>query len=762
MRNKFIPLIVMTFLLFSSLAFALSSVGVVAPLSNQNLSGTITLNATTDAAAVNVTFRWMNSSGSFVLNTTIYNDTVSDTVFENTSFDTSLLTDGIYNLTVNATNSTGTVVGNNSVVLITIDNTEPTISSVSNTSITTTSAIVNWTTNEAANSSVNYGTTTALGTTSGNVTLNTAHSISLSGLSDDTTYYYNVTSCDSFGNCNTTGPYDFTTLDGTEPSISSVVNYSITTTSAIVNWTTNEAANSSANYGTTTALGTTSGNVTLATGHSIRLTSLSESTTYYYNVTSCDSSDNCNTTGPYSFTTLDGTEPTIISVVNYSITISSAIVNWTTNEAANSSANYGTTTALGTTSGNATLATAHSISLTSLSDDTTYYYNVTSCDSSDNCNTTGPYSFTTLDGTAPGIENVTNTSITASAATITWDTTENANSSVNYGTTTALGTTSTNSTLATAHSISLTSLSASTVYYYNVTSCDSSDNCNTTGNYNFTTSAAADDDDDDSGSSGSGSATTTQQASSYFKNVWYVIDAGETVSMESDNEEIGITKIEFEVSEETYGGWMKVKALDEAPTFIDSLDQTTYKNLDITKGLALEDDIMSDITIKFQVLKSWLSENGVDKSSVVLYRYNYGWVELETTTVEEDDDYVYYTAETPGFSYFAIAQGTERVGEETTEETSEDETIIEGGSVERVSDLEEGFEINVLDSEETGDKITGNVVAEGTEGSRWGIILLISVLVILGIGGWLLYAKKNKQWPYNKRKKGKPKVTFNF
>ncbi|MBS3064766.1 MAG: fibronectin type III domain-containing protein, partial [DPANN group archaeon] len=73
------------------------------------------------------------------------------------------------------------------------------------------SATITWTTDESANSSVNYGVTDSLGTTAGSITLATAHSINLAGLIDGVTYYYNVTSCDAAPNCNTTGPLSFST-----------------------------------------------------------------------------------------------------------------------------------------------------------------------------------------------------------------------------------------------------------------------------------------------------------------------------------------------------------------------------------------------------------------------------------------------------------------------------------------------------------------------------------------------------------------------
>ena len=87
----------------------------------------------------------------------------------------------------------------------------PIISAVSNRSTTNISTEIIWETNEASNSSVSYGTDESLGTTVTNVSTGTAHLVSLSGLVNNTLYYYNVTSCDASGNCNTSGTYNFTT-----------------------------------------------------------------------------------------------------------------------------------------------------------------------------------------------------------------------------------------------------------------------------------------------------------------------------------------------------------------------------------------------------------------------------------------------------------------------------------------------------------------------------------------------------------------------
>ncbi len=94
------------------------------------------------------------------------------------------------------------------------DTTPPVISGVLVSNVGATSATINWTTVEPATSVVNYGITTALGSTVSNPTLVTAHSVTLTGLTPENPYYFEVRSVDAAGNAttdNNNGLYTFTT-----------------------------------------------------------------------------------------------------------------------------------------------------------------------------------------------------------------------------------------------------------------------------------------------------------------------------------------------------------------------------------------------------------------------------------------------------------------------------------------------------------------------------------------------------------------------
>lgn len=192
--------------------------------------------------------------------------------------------------------------------------TEPlTISNVSVSSITDTSATVTWDTN------VNSDTEVVVQPTDGSASPLTPvlqdsvkkHSIELTGLTASTEYSFTATSIDSTDATNrdsSTG--SLTTIaatppvvDTTAPTISGVAAGTITTTGATITWVTDEAADSEVKYGTTTNYGSSTTDNSFVTNHSITLNGLTAATTYHYVVKSTDGFDNIGYSADNTFTT---------------------------------------------------------------------------------------------------------------------------------------------------------------------------------------------------------------------------------------------------------------------------------------------------------------------------------------------------------------------------------------------------------------------------------------------------------------------------
>src|SRR3989344_5130720 len=141
------------FLVIAAHVITSISISRQSPANFQNISGNFLLNATLilagngtqlgPNATTNVTFMFSNMTDAYMYNTTVFNLTQNQTTngsptlknytFANDSFDTSLLADGIYNVSINVTNSTGSSHQNISSIAsafgynITIDNTPPNV-----------------------------------------------------------------------------------------------------------------------------------------------------------------------------------------------------------------------------------------------------------------------------------------------------------------------------------------------------------------------------------------------------------------------------------------------------------------------------------------------------------------------------------------------------------------------------------------------------------------------------------------------------------
>ncbi len=194
------------------------------------------------------------------------------------------------------------------------DTTAPVLSSLATTQ-TTSSVTVNWTTNELSRSKIYYSTSspvnlaTAATTTDNSLVLN--HSLVVSGLTANTTYFFVVESVDAAGNVGRANQSSFVTSvapDLTAPILSAITATGIASTTASISWNTNELATSKVYFSTISplnlSLASSSTDSSLVASHSRALSGLTASTTYFYVVESQDAASNVATSSQASFVTL--------------------------------------------------------------------------------------------------------------------------------------------------------------------------------------------------------------------------------------------------------------------------------------------------------------------------------------------------------------------------------------------------------------------------------------------------------------------------
>ncbi|HCL29021.1 MAG TPA: hypothetical protein DIC52_11350 [Candidatus Latescibacteria bacterium] len=277
-------------------------------------------------------------------------------------------------------------------------------------------AIVEWLTDEPANSDVQFGAeSVSEGRTNSGVS-QTSHKMVLSNLEPGSPYLFQVGSTDAAGNGATTSAEGvFSTnpeVDLTAPEITEepAVIYQNDEV-ATIQWTTDEDATAQIDFGTAAdSLLFIRTSSSTGDDHEITLTNLTPATEYFYQVTSSDLSNNGPTvTDVLSFTTdpePDATPPVLSDVVVTAADFS-AIVTWLTDELADSFVDLGTVSGLlDVTVGDASDVLEHDVALTNLQPDTEYFLTVGSGDRAGNGPTESvEVSFTTLaapDTSAPG------------------------------------------------------------------------------------------------------------------------------------------------------------------------------------------------------------------------------------------------------------------------------------------------------------------------------------------------------------------------
>ena|GEM_PF-3324267 len=284
-----------------------------------------------------------------------------------------------------------------------------------------------------------------------------------------------------------------------QSSIGNIQANGITSSSAIIMWSTDKPASGLVQWGKTTDYEFSSqADGEPAVQQSVSLTGLRPDTTYHYRVTLTEQSGAQVTSPDQTFSTLEqlNSRPLVISRIGMlKITDTAAIVAWTTDTPATGQVEYGKTSLYGAlTTINGGYIYDHALEVKQLSPGITYHYRVLSLDKNGNEAVSPDQLFSTVDPsdrTAPVISDISVTDITYVNATINWVTSELASSQVAYDTNVSYSNvTPLDTMLLFNHTVTLDNLSNSKAYHFRITSTDPAGNVSTSPDTIFVTSEA--------------------------------------------------------------------------------------------------------------------------------------------------------------------------------------------------------------------------------------------------------------------------------
>ena len=200
-------------------------------------------------------------------------------------------------------------------------NTRPlAISHIGMLKITGSAAAITWTTDAPATSQVEYGRTSAYGSST---TVNTSsvynHSFELTSLFQGTVYHFRLRSIDKNGNEAVSEDQTFTTVDPsdfTAPVVSGVVTSNVTHMSATISWVTSELATCQVEYDRNVSyVNITPPETVLSLTHTVTINNLTNGKAYYYRIKATDPAGNMSTSPEMLLVTAEA--PRVLGTMTY-------------------------------------------------------------------------------------------------------------------------------------------------------------------------------------------------------------------------------------------------------------------------------------------------------------------------------------------------------------------------------------------------------------------------------------------------------------
>ncbi|MBD3202714.1 PGF-pre-PGF domain-containing protein, partial [Candidatus Woesearchaeota archaeon] len=149
-----------------------------------------------------------------------------------------------------------------------------------------------------------------------------------------------------------------------------------------------------------------------------------------------------------------------------------------------------------------------------------------------------------------------------------------------------------------------------------------------------------------------------------FVRMWSELEPGET-PIDINKEGLPITRLTINTLNPEENVIITVTKFQEKPQDLEAYSGKVYDYLEIDKQ-NIDDLEITSAVIEFRVSKTWLNQNSIGQDRIVLLRYlDNEWVQLETSIVSSDSEYVTYETVTEGFSYFAV--GVKEEVQEVTE-----------------------------------------------------------------------------------------------
>lgn len=202
-----------------------------------------------------------------------------------------------------------------------------------------TSAVIEWLTDEATDTFVDFGTTISYGQEIASDSFGRRHRVVLPSLTPGTVYHYRVSASDRSGN----EPVVSRDLvlksreagDVRPPRLRGIAVRKVTSTSALVEWRTDEPSDGFVDFGPSSTYGRQAGSSELRRKHQVLVSDLDSGTRYHYRVRSADLAGNASESADLTWRTRgsrDERPPVVVEGPEVIVSDATATFSWRTDE----------------------------------------------------------------------------------------------------------------------------------------------------------------------------------------------------------------------------------------------------------------------------------------------------------------------------------------------------------------------------------------------------------------------------------------------
>lgn len=222
----------------------------------------------------------------------------------------------------------------------------------------------------------------------------------------------------------------------------------------------------------------------------------------------------------------------------------------------------------------------------------------------------------------------------------------------------------------------------------------------------------------------------------YKTQVFSKIRKGSSASVVVEEKEIPVSQVTITPNKEVNNVEVTVESLKNKPSEVASSPGSSrsrvYNYLSIS---STEQEVEGQI--RFKVNQTWIKDSDIDPLTIRFARYSNGeWEELPSTKYGANSNYLYYYANTTGFSYFSIladsrVEDVEEVEPEPSKPPAEQQEKPPSAPSQEEGVTPEGKKEEETESIYSAFKFKGDVI--GKLSSYWYVFVAVLVFVLIAI-----------------------------